>query len=306
MSGTAKGKKIRSKSWRTNVFIICMLAYPVCQFAVFWIGTNLGAILMSFQKFDWDTGMYVWSGLENYVRVFREISGNQMVRRAVINSLLYMPVTCFISLPLSVLFSYFLYKKMPLAGAFRVIFFLPSIVPVVVLTKSFTYVFDSSIGPVDHLLRYVLGFDTPAWFREYPVSQVMIFVYCIWAGLGYNIILLSGAISRLPQEVMEYGRLEGVSMTKELFTIVIPLIWPTITTTFLLGCTSVFTVMLQPLMLTGGEPNTCTIALLIYNAVGGREQSYMTSFGLVLSLIGVPVIMLIRWGLGKIFEDAEF
>lgn len=109
------------------------------------------------------------------------------------------------------LFSYFLYKKMPLAGAFRVIFFLPSIVPVVVLTKSFTYVFDSSIGPVDHLLRYVLGFDTPAWFREYPVSQVMIFVYCIWAGLGYNIILLSGAISRLPQEVMEYGRLEGVS-----------------------------------------------------------------------------------------------
>lgn len=306
MSGTAKGKKIRSKSWRTNVFIICMLAYPVCQFAVFWIGTNLGAILMSFQKFDWDTGNVRMVGTgklrPGFPRNKRESDGEKGGNQFAV---IYARDVFYLA-PLSVLFSYFLYKKMPLAGAFRVIFFLPSIVPVVVLTKSFTYVFDSSIGPVDHLLRYVLGFDTPAWFREYPVSQVMIFVYCIWAGLGYNIILLSGAISRLPQEVMEYGRLEGVSMTKELFTIVIPLIWPTITTTFLLGCTSVFTVMLQPLMLTGGEPNTCTIALLIYNAVGGREQSYMTSFGLVLSLIGVPVIMLIRWGLGKIFEDAEF
>lgn len=299
-------KKIRLNNRRTNIFILCMLAYPVLQFAIFWIGTNIGAIGLSFKKFDWDVGGYVWSGLENYKRVFHEIKNNSMFRRAITNSLWYMPVTCFISLPLSILFSYFLYKKMPLAPMFRVIFFLPSIIPVVVLAKAFTYVFDSSIGPIDHFFRYVMGVNTPPWFRDYPLSQIMIFIYCIWAGLGYNIILLSGAISRLPEELMEYGKLEGIGMSRELFTVVVPLIWPTISTTFLLGCTSVFTVMLQPLMLTNGEPNTCTIALLIYNAVNGREQNFMTAFGLVLSLIGVPLIMFIRWGLGKVLDDVEF
>lgn len=300
-------RKISSKNVKKNVFILCMLAYPLLQFGVFWIGTNIGAVSLTFQSFSFTAQGMKFVGLDNFTRVFREIATMPDVRRMITNSLWYMPVTCFISLPLAVLFSYLLFKKMPLAGAYRVIFFLPSIVPVVVLTMAFAFVFDPSFGPIDYFLRYILKLDNiPVWFADYPINQIMIFVYCIWAGLGYNIILLSGAISRLPQDVMEYNKLEGVGMVRELFTIIIPLIWPTITTTFLLGCTSVFTVMLQPLMLTPGNEYTQTISLFIYGAVNGTNPGYPTAFGLTMSLFGVPIIMFIRWVLGKIYADVEF
>lgn len=45
----------------------------------------------------------------------------------------------------------------------------------------------------------------------------MVFVYCVWAGLGFNIVLFSGAMSRVPQEILEYNKLEGVGLSVNYF-----------------------------------------------------------------------------------------
>lgn len=304
-----KNKRILSKNTRNKIFIACMLAYPLLHFFIFFVIVNINSVMMTFQEFDWDTGKYTFTGFSNYITVFKDLASNKETQRTIINSLLYFPVTNFISLPLSLLFSYFLYKKVKLSGIFRVIFFLPSILPIVVLTMTFRFTFDASLGPINAILKG-LGMTAeqiPSWFGKYPTSQIMIFVYCIWAGLGFNIILLSGSIARIPTEIMEYNKLEGVSMTRELGQIVIPLIWPTITTTFILGASSVFGVMLQPLLLTPGNANTMTIALKIYNGVLlNRDLPNLTTFGIVLSLIGAPIIMLMKYGMGKIFADVEY
>lgn len=302
-----RGHRLNRKK-RKLIFIVVMLALPLIQLFIFWFLVNVNTIIMAFQEFDWSSGKYIFNGFDNFIRVFREIGGESAVtRRAVINSVLYFPVTCFISLPLSILFSYFLYKKAPGSAAFRVIFFLPSIIPVAVLTMTFSFSFDATLGFVNPILR-ALGVDhIPSWFGQYPNNQIMIFAYCIWAGLGTNIVLISGAISRIPVEIMEYSKLEGVSKARELFQIAIPLVWPTISTTFVLGCTSVFTVMMQPLMLTPGSSDTQTIALMIYNGVlNGRNLPYLSAFGLAMSVIGVPIILVIKWAMGKPFADVEY
>jgi ABC-type sugar transport system permease subunit len=287
-----------------------MLAYPVIQFILFWGYVNFDTILLTFQKFSWTTGKYVFTGLQNYKSVFDDLLHSESTRRTIKNSLLYMPVTCFISLPLSLIASYFLSMKMPLSKFFRVVFFLPSILPIVVLTMSFSFLFDSNLGPVNTILKEVFKMnpvDIPSWFGSYPTNQYMIFLYCIWAGLGFNILLMSSAISRIPQEIIEYGKIEGINMVQEFFKVIIPLTWPTITTTFLLGCTSVFGVMLQPLLLTPDNPFTNTIALSIYNSVTkGGNMSYFATYGIVLSLIGTPFIMIIRKVFTSIYADVEY
>lgn len=291
---------------RKYIFVAVMLAFPLAHLFVFWFLVNINTVVMAFEKFSWDTGTYVFTGFDNFKRVFEELANSPTTRRAVVNSLLYFPVTNFISLPLSLIFSYFLYKKVPCSKVYRVLFFLPSILPIAVLTMAFSFTFDSSFGPVNAILK-AMGIMPPSWFGVYPNNQIMIFLYCIWAGLGTNIVLFSGAIGRIPLEIMEYSKLEGVGKTREFFQIVIPLVWPTITTTFILGCTSVYTVMLQPLMLTPSSPDTLTIALMIYNGVlAGRNMPYLAAFGFTMSLLGVPVIMLIKWGLGKVSADVDY
>ncbi|MBP5307688.1 MAG: sugar ABC transporter permease [Clostridia bacterium] len=307
-----KRKKPRHKSIYETGFIILMLAYPVAHFIVFWGIVNFNSILRTFQRYVmWQDGKlvnsWVWAGLDNYKNVWTGFSRAD-TKRIIGNSLGYMVVSNFISLPLAIISSYFLFKKMPFAKWFRVIFFLPSIIPIVVLATVFRFQFDARFGLVNGFLN-IFGIESPSWFGVYPNSQRMIYLYCIWAGLGFNVLLLSGAISRLPVDLFEYSHLEGMPYVKEFFRIVIPLIWPTITTTFLLGLTSVFGVMLQPMMIMPGDANTQTIALKIYNSVRTANETArpeIIAFGLLLSVMAMPFILAIKFGMEKIYADVEF
>lgn len=307
-----KKKRIFKKKTKQRIFITLMLAYPVLQFLLFFGYVNIDTIVLTFQKFSWTEGKYIYSGFDNYIMFFDRIINDPWTRRTIINSLFYMPVNSLIILPLSMAFSYFLFKKLPFSGFFRVVYFLPSILPIVVMTMAFSFTFDSNLGPVNDIYKWFFGmFDSnvvvPSWFGSYPTNQMMIFVYGIWVGLGFNIILMTGAIARIPEELMEYGQLEGVGFFKEFTTVVIPLIWPTIVTTFILGMTSVFTALLQPLFLTPTSGDTNTIALAIYNSVIQNQNiAYMATFGIVLSIFGLPIILLTRKTLNRFFTEVEY
>ncbi|MFA5480830.1 MAG: sugar ABC transporter permease [Bacilli bacterium] len=308
-----KLKKFKlNKKMSRILFMVVMLLIPVSQFVVFWVYVNIDMIFMTFQKFSWTTGDYAFIGFSNYQRVFEDIFTDPLVQRRLFNSFLYMPISCFVILPLSMLFSYWLYKRVPLAGFFRIIYFLPSILPIAVLTMVYAFMFDSTLGPIYSVIRFLQNFFDPGsvgltFFGQYPNNQIMILLYCVWVGLGFNIILLNGAITRIPHELIEVGQMEGISLTREFFQVVVPLIWPTITTTFVLGVASIFTVMLQPLMLTPTSPDTSTISLIIYQMVLRDENlPEMATFGLVVSLLGMPLILLIRKTMTSLFKDVDY
>ena len=305
---TAKKKSAFKKKWRIRFFIAVMLAYPVAHFSIFWIFVNVDAIMLAFSGYNLLTGNFVLSGFENFQAVFRDVFNHQTTQNVLINSFLFFPVTSFITVPLSLLFSYFLFKKMPMANAFRVIFFLPSIIPVVALTFAFRMSFSDHFGFVNNMLES-MGLSRINWFGEAPYTQYIVFMYSIWAGLGFNIVLLSGAMGRVPLEVVESAQLDGITMRKEFTHIMIPLIWPTVVTLFVLSMTSVLTVFLQPLLLTGGGPNgrSSTISLEIFESVrGGTNVPYMAAFGLAMSLIIAPIIMLARFLLSKLWTGVDY
>ncbi len=293
-------------------FIVLMIAYPLLHFIVFWGVVNFSSILRTFQRYvAIENGVvvnkWVFAGLQNFRNAWESMTTPDGTR-IIVNSLGYMVVSDFISLPLAIFSSYFLFKKMPCAKIFRIIFFLPSIIPIVVLATVYRFQFDSRLGTVSGLFA-LFGKTAPNWFGLYPNSQFMIYLYCIWAGLGYNVLLLSGSISRLPEDIFEYSKLEGTPLMKEMFGIVIPLIWPTITTTFILGLTSVFGVMLQPMMICPGDSAVQTIALRIYNSVGAANEASRPSiiaYGLLLSVMALPIILLVRFVMERIYSDVEF
>src|SRR5690554_5454357 len=298
-TGNKKKRELKFKT-KQKIFIFLMLLYPVLQFTLFFGYVNIDTILLTFKKFSWSKGDYVFSGFDNYFMIFDRFFNDKPTQRLLFNSFLYMPINSFVILPLSMAFSYFLFKKIPLSGMFRVIYFLPSILPIVVLTMVFSFTFDSNLGPINEIYRFLFSrgdpnFVVPSWFGSYPLNQNMIFIYSVWAGLGFNIILMTGAIARIPEELIEYGQIEGISFFKEFIHIIMPLIWPTIVTIFMLGMTAPFIVMLQPLLLTPTSPDTNTIALMIYNSVLRNENiAYIATFGIIVSLIGLPIIILTR------------
>ena len=300
--GAAKRKKFFTKK---NIFIICMLAYPVCQFLIMWIFVNIDSVLMTFKK--WTPAGFVWEGFTNYRLLFEALANDTVTQRVILNSLSYAVVNLVI-MALSVFASYFIYKKVPLSKTFRVIFYLPAILPMVILAFAFTMALDPLYGVVTPLLKWLGIKEPPVFFGGEPIAQYSIWAFCIWSGLGYNIILLSSAISRIPKDIIDYGKLEGVGYMRELFGIVLPLIWPTFTTIMVMALMAPFSVYLQPMFLTKGMHNTKTISFKIFEVTqgGGAGMEYWATFGLFLSLIGAPIILVIRKLMERCFRGVDF
>ncbi len=297
-----KKKKMKGS---TKLFIIVMLAFPIIHLTITWLIANVQSVMLVFQKKDFWTGEYEWAGTLNLRLFFNQFKADPNASIKFTNSLLYMPITCLISVPTATFFSYCLFKKMPAAPVFRVIFFLPNVIPVVALTMAFRLSFDPGSGWAYELLRS-WGSDS-LFFGGEPSAQIMIFIYCIWAGLGYDIILLSGAMGRIPDSVLESARLDGVGFFREFIQFVVPLIWPTLITLNILGMTTVLTLYLQPYLLTGGKFNTGTIAMYVFNlSQTGKNLETAATTGLLCSLVWAPIVLGTRKFMSRFFKDIDY
>ena len=89
-----------------------------------------------------------------------------------------------------------------------------------------------------------------------------------------------------------------------MFGIIFPLIWPTVSTQIVFAFTGLFTAS-GPILLFGtdGQYETMTISYWIFKGVySGRESAYnfVSATGLVFTIVGVPVILFVRWLMEKI------
>ncbi len=314
MQKNKTGRKKKNKIARYDlIFVWLMLAWALIHFAVFWLYCNLNTFRLTFFRFNALTAKYEWYGLTRFVNIAKGMFGDTDIylKNGLKNALWSFPVQVFIILPLSFFMAFFLFKKIPCSGAFRVIYFMPSILSVVVLAMVFRFQFNSEFGPLDSLIGKITGKETPDWFSSMsPTAMPLVFTFGVWAGLGYYIVLLNGAMQRLPQEVFEAAKIEGAGLWRECFSIVLPLIMPTYSMLFLTGSLAPFSYYLQPMLLcgeTGGVNGaTGTVALRVMSLMQGGFAEDAAAIGLFLSLIGIPFVLFIKWVLDKITPDVTF
>ena len=293
----------------STIFVIVMLAYSVLHFLLMWVGVNFNSILLSFKSYNRD-GSYSWlTGarfFENFEIIFTNIGKNvDNYQSMLFSSLAFFVVSCFVTLPISLFFSYFIFKKILASGFFKVIFFLPSIIPLIILTTIYSITVGSH-GPVGQLLEK-MGVQSANLFLTHNSSSWMIWIFCVWAGIGYDVILLTAGMSRIPRDILESCKMDGVPSFWEFIRIVIPLTWSTVTTLFIFGMMSVFTVFLQPWYLAPKVNTTWTIGTNIYFASkGGRALNAPAALGLFYSVVGAPIIVGVRALLNKFFGEVSY
>ena len=306
----AKKRRRRFHIKTSSVFVFVMLIYSVLHFLLMWIGVNANSIALSFKTYDVLGGSYQFAGWDhlftNFESIFTNIRTNTNYYQDMLwSSLAFFVVSCFVTLPISLFFSYFIFKKILANGFFKVIFFLPSIIPLIILTTVYS-VSVGNQGPVGKLLD-LMGAQSANFFLTKKSASWMIWIFCVWAGIGYDVILLTAGMSRIPRDILESCKMDGVPTFKEFLHIVIPLTWSTITTLFIFGMMSVFTVFLQPFYLAPGVQETWTIGTHIYFAAKGNTAlNEPAALGLFYSLIGAPIIVGSRTLLNRFFREVSY
>ncbi len=297
------------------LFIASFLAISLAHFAIFWAYINVDTIRLTLFKYNPVTQEYIWNNFENYTRIFKNIFLREDIAqaRAFTNTFRAIIINLII-FPLALVTSYAFYKKCYGTSIFRVIFYLPSIISLVILTMAYKSMFRPGTGPVYEFFE-LFGY-TPSWLSPDESSKTiwpLIYIFCILNGLSTNVILMSSAMLKIPNEIPEAAKLDGCGFFRELFTISVPLIMPTITTWITAILASVFTFHLQPMLISVDHVNgsTLTIPWQIFSLVadGGSNPTSLiasASLGIFLSLFMLPWILLSRWGLKKLTPEVTF
>lgn len=293
-----KGKSLSSKGaiW----FVLAILIIPIVHWLIFWFGVNINSILMAFQL---PTGE--WS-LETMQSVLREIFTNEAsteinLKTAIGNTLLYFGKDL-LMLPFHLLIAYFFYKKLTGYRVFQVVFYLPSIISGVAFSTMFSS-FIASSGPLG-LMMGAMGIDpVPQLLANSDYATGTILFYTIWIGWGGNMLLLGGALARVPVEILESARLDGIKPYQELIYMILPLIWSTLSTLLILSMTSLFIADGPILLFTKGKFQTATIGYWIFDKVymqGPAAYNSVAAAGLIFTCIGAPIILLIKYLIERI------
>jgi ABC-type sugar transport system permease subunit len=197
-------------------FLIALCIVPLINFAIFWVYVNFKTILLTFQQYDSSTASYEPIGLTRYISVFKDyVLGHDPAKQRMYINALRAIVINLIILPIAFIASYSFYKKIRFEKFFRVLFMFPSIISIVVLTMVFRYMFHGEFGPIAILAEKLTG-EKVSWLssdsdRLWP----LIYTYAIWAGLGTNVIMISGAMLRIPGDITEACLIDGVGFWRE-------------------------------------------------------------------------------------------
>ena len=154
------------------------------------------------------------------------------------------------------------------------------------------------MGPLGVMLSNMGVNPVPEFLANSDYATWTIMFYTIWVGWGGHMLLLGGALARIPLEVIESARLEGITPGRELIQIVLPMIWPTLSTLLILQMTGLFSAGGPVLLFTRGAYDTATLGYWIFAKVkfnGASAYNQVSAAGLIFTAIGVPVILFVRW-----------
>lgn len=300
-----KGKPINK---RRVLFIICCCILPVINWLIFYVFANLSSFVMAFTNKD---GVL---SFDNFIRFWEELNNPASdIRIAIKNTFLTFAIIL-VSFPFKVLVSYFIYKKVPGAGIYRILFFLPSIIFSVALAMIFQKIISVN-GFIAEWVQDWLNLSTPPeLLADSRYANTVVLLHMLWLSFPGDLIIWGGTFTRIPNDVLESGQIDGVNWWQEFTLITVPMVWPTVALQMVLMCCGIFSASGAVFLLTKGMYGTMTISAWMYlqllNMSGNQYTSnafnYMSAVGLVITVIAIALSLGIRKWTDKAFDEVEF
>lgn len=310
MSAEAK-KRLAKRRANDMIFFACLVALPLLHFFIFYICVNFNSVLLAFKNYRSDSG-YSWVGLQNFRSLFSDFKGYTLYKSALKNSLLVFFVGTTVSTVLALLFSYYIYKKASrLKNVFKVLLFMPSIIPSIAMATIFKQFAD---GAVPDFVRLVFHKSVQGLIQNPSSTMGTIVFYNIWIGFGVNILLYLGAMNNISDSVVEAAKLDGVTFVSEFFYITLPSVFGTLQTLLIVAVGGIFInqASLVSFFGTTSEEAYYTIGYYLYKetvriSLGSSDAGLpqLAAFGLLLTFITVPLVYLVNWLMKKFGPNTE-
>ena len=284
----------RPKSQRR--FVFACLAPAVILVALFMFWPTVNVFRMSLYRMGGITNRKEFIGLQN----FKTLMEDKNFLEAMQNTILIIVMVMIFTIVFAILFAAILQRgKFKGKNFFRVIFYIPNILSIVVIGGIFGAIYDPSNGLLNTFLEAVhLDFLTHKWMGEPKIVIYSIIFALVWQAIGYYMVMYMSGMSAIPEDLYEAASLDGSSEINTFFTVTLPLIWTNIRTTltfYIISTINLSFLFVQ--IMTDGGPNGKTEVFLNYmykQAYGNGAYGYGMAIGVVVFIFSFVLAAIVN------------
>lgn len=231
--------KSKNKVGRTgNKWVYALLmAFPVLHFCVFYVYVNANSIAMAFQNVDPVTGEITLT-FANFADQFKFLTTGPALNMLRVSLLGYV-IHLVVGLTTGLMFAYYVYKKRTMSSMFRVLMFLPSIIPAIVLVTIYRYFADNAFQEIIAGLFNLK--ETPqGLFSNNETRLAVIIFYDIFVSFGTSVLVYTNKMDSIEPSLIEAAKIDGATQFQEFWHIVLPMTFSTISVFLVTGVASIF------------------------------------------------------------------
>jgi multiple sugar transport system permease protein len=208
----------RRAGWRRRGVVLLLLSPWLVGFFVFTLYPIVNSLYWSFtvKRFGQPA---VWVGLENYRLLLSNPDLALALRNTAYLAAVGLPIRMFIALLAAALLA----RPRRGNGTYRLLFFVPSVVPAVASGALFFFLLKEG-GPVSSLFA-LFGAEAPLWFRDPAWAKPALIMVGTWALGDIMLIFLAGLVD-IPRSLYEAIELDGAGRWARFRHVTLPMISP--------------------------------------------------------------------------------
>lgn len=282
------------KSKGRSAFLFTCIAPAAILFFVFMILPTLNVFRMSLFEKGAYTPDETFVGLKN----FRTLLTDANFIRSLQNTILLVVVVTVVTFAFALVFAAILTReKIKGKTFFRIVFYIPNILSVVVISGIFSAIYKPENGMLNSIIGLFRDMSNPILWKGESLVMVSIIIAMVWQAIGYYMVMYMASMSSVPASLYESASLDGAGRLPQFFQITIPLIWTNIRTTltFFIISTINMAFLFVKAMTSGGPNHASEVTLsYMYSQKDAGLYGYSMAIGVVIFIFSFALSALVN------------
>ena len=282
------------KSKGRSRFIFLCVAPAVILFTVFMVVPTLNVFRMSLFERGAYSPTETFVGLNNFEVLFQDAKFIRSMQNTILLIVVVTIITFFFALTFAAILTR---EKIKGQDFFRVIFYIPNILSIVVISGIFSAIYKPENGMLNTLLSFFAGDTVQILWKDAKLVMVSIIIAMVWQAIGYYMVMYMASMSAVSLSLYESASLDGAGRITQFFQITIPLIWTNIRTTltFFIISNINMAFLFVKAMTSGGPGGASEVALsFMYNQKDAGLYGYSMAAGVVIFLFSFALSALVN------------
>jgi len=274
---------------------LAIIAFPI-----------ISSVGLSFTDFNIYKNLAIWTGLANYIKIFKDPVFWFSMR----NNLIVIFVSVFGQIPLGFGLAYLIYRKLvKRSGFFQAMVFLPTVISTIIIGILWSKMF-SPIGVVPNIIQSITNNPNYSMtiMNSKQLAMIPIGFVLLWVYTGTYLIIFLANLQNIDPNIIEAAQIDGATDGQIFIKIIVPQLYGVIVLTSILAISGSLKSFDLLFAMTGGGPAYYTNLLALYM----YQKSFIfydygvgSAVSTVMVFLSIVLVTLIRFARRKIDTDME-